>query len=147
MSTGHADIIDRGVEKAHIWLNGVAVALESEDRHYAYRVLRACLHALRDHLSPDEAAQLSAQLPIFIRGIYYEGYRPSRTPEHARDRESFLARIAREAVLAGSTEASFAVEAVGGVLREHVSRGELEGVLHALPEHIRELLVTGAAAR
>ena len=110
MSTGHVDIIDRGVEKAHVWLNGLAVALDTEDRQYAYRVLRAFLHSVRDHLPPEEAAQLSAQLPIFIRGIYYESYRPSRTPEHARDRESFLTRIAREAVLGGSTEASFAVD-------------------------------------
>jgi uncharacterized protein (DUF2267 family) len=147
MSTDHVDIIDRGVEKAHVWLNGLAVALETEDRQYAYRVLRAFLHALRDHLSPEEAAQLSAQLPIFIRGVYYEGYRPGRTPEHARDRESFLTRIVREAMLGGSTEASFAVEAATAVLREHVSAGELEDVLHALPEHIRELVAAGAAAR
>ena len=147
MSTGHVDIIDRGVEKAHVWLNGLAVALDTEDRQYAYRVLRAFLHSVRDHLPPEEAAQLSAQLPIFIRGIYYESYRPSRTPEHARDRESFLTRIAREAVLGGSTEASFAVEAATAVLHEHVSAGELEDVLHALPEHIRELVAAGAAAR
>jgi uncharacterized protein (DUF2267 family) len=94
----------------------------------------------------DEAAQLSAQLPILIRGIYYEGYVPSRTPEHARDLDSFLQRIAKEAVLGGETEASFAAEAACRVLRRHVSAGESEDVLHALPAHIRELLAEAQPA-
>ena len=147
MSAEHLDIIDRAVEKAHIWLNELAFELDSGDRRYAYRVLRAFLHALRDHLSVDEAAQLSAQLPILIRGIYYEGYDPSRTPEHARDLASFLDRIAAEAALAGETEASFAAVAATRVLRRHVSAGEGEDVLHALPAHIRELLAEGQPAR
>jgi uncharacterized protein (DUF2267 family) len=147
MSTDDVDIIDRGVEKAHVWLNDVAAELQSEDRQYAYRVLRAFLHALRDHLSVDEAAQLSAQLPIFIRGIFYEGYVPSHMPEHARDLDSFLERIAAEAVLGGETEASFAAQAASRVLRRHVSAGEGEDVLHALPAHIRELLAAAEPTR
>jgi uncharacterized protein (DUF2267 family) len=68
MTTARVDIIDRSVEKAHIWINDVAQELGTEDSHQAYRVLRSFLHALRDHLSVDEAAQLAAQLPIFVRG-------------------------------------------------------------------------------
>lgn len=97
MTTTPVDIIDRSVEKAHVWVNATAEELRTEDNHRAYRVLRAFLHALRDHLSVDETAQLSAQLPIFVRGVFYEGWDPSRTPEHARDIDSFLTRIAAEA--------------------------------------------------
>ena len=147
MSKEHLDIIDRAVEKAHVWLNELACELDSGDRRYAYRVLRAFLHALRDHLSVDEAAQLSAQLPILIRGIYYEGYDPSRTPEHARSLERFLTRIAKEAELAGETEASFAASAASRVLLRHISPGEGEDVLQALPAHIRELLAEGQPTR
>jgi uncharacterized protein (DUF2267 family) len=143
MTTTHVDVIDRSVEKTHIWLNDLAEELATDDRHYAYRVLRAFLHALRDHLPVDEAAALAAQLPIFVRGIFYEGWDPSRTPEHARDLDSFLQRIANEAGLAGETEASFAATAAGRVLRHHVSAGEGGSVLHELPRHLRELL--GAA--
>lgn len=141
----HVDIIDRSDEKAHIWLNELAEELGSTDHQYAYRVLRAFLHALRDRLSVDEAAQLAAQLPIFIRGVFYEGWDPSRTPEHARDIDSFLERIATEAVLAGETEASFATAAASTVLRHHISAGETESVLHQLPEHVRELLSASEA--
>ncbi len=142
MSTSHLDIIDRSVEKAHIWINDVAEELETEDVHEAYRVLRAFLHALRDHLPVDEAAQLAAQLPIFVRGVYYEGWDPSGTPEHTRDVDTFLLRVATDARLAGETQASFAVAAAGRVLQRHVSEGEAESVLRQLPEHLRELLVT-----
>ena len=52
-------IIDRSVEKAHIWLNDLAEQLGTDDHRQAYRVLRAYLHALRDRLPVDEAAQLA----------------------------------------------------------------------------------------
>lgn len=144
MPTDRADIIDRSVEKAHVWLNDLADELGSGDRRYAYRVLRAFLHALRDRLSVDEAAQLSAQLPILIRGVYYEGWDPSRTPESYRDLDSFLTRIADEAVLHGETEASFAAAAAASVLRRHISAGETESVLHELPAPVRHLVAEGA---
>jgi uncharacterized protein (DUF2267 family) len=97
MTTTRVDIIDRSVEKAHVWINDTAEELGTQDSHEAYRVLRAFLHAVRDHLSVDEAAQLSAQLPIFVRGVFYEGWDPSRTPEDARDLDRFLAKITGEA--------------------------------------------------
>jgi uncharacterized protein (DUF2267 family) len=142
MTTTRVDIIDRSVEKAYVWLADVAEELGTEDRQHAYRVLRAFLHALRDHMSVDETAQLTAQLPIFVRGVFYEGWDPSRTPERARDVDSFLRRVAGEAGLAGETEASFAVAAASRVLRRHVSAGEAKSLLHVLPEHLRDLLGT-----
>ena len=142
MTMTRLDILDRSVEKAHVWLNDLAEELGTDDPRYAYRVLRAFLHAVRDHLSVDEAAQLAAQLPIFVRGVFYEGWDPSRTPERARDVDSFLRRIAGEALLAGETEASLAATAATRVLSRHISTGEIESVLHMLPEHLRELLTS-----
>ena len=140
MTPSRFDILDRSVEKTHVWLNDLAEELGTEDSQYAYRVLRAFLHALRDRLSVDEAAQLAAQLPIFIRGVFYEGWDPSRTPERDRDVDTFLRRIGGDALLAGETEASLAATAASRVLSRHISTGETESVLHMLPEHLRELL-------
>jgi len=147
MTITHVDIIDRSVEKTHVWLNDLASELGTEDRQHAYRVLRAFLHALRDHLSVDEAAALGAQLPIFVRGVFYEGWDPSRTPDRTRDLDSFLQRIAREARLAGETEASLAASAANRVLSRHVSPGEAASVLHVLPEHLREFLRSESTSR
>ena len=81
-----------------------------------------------------------------MRGVFYEGWDPSRTPEHARDLDSFLKRIAGEARLAGETEASLAAIAANRVLRRHISPGEADSVLHVLPRHLRDFLRTNDAA-
>ena len=133
-------IIERSAEKAHVWINDVAEQLGTEDHQLAYRVLRAYLHVLRDRLPVDEAAQLAAQLPELIRGIYYEGWDPSRTPVKYRDFAEVLSRVTSEAVLAGETEASLAVSACASVLRRHVSAGEVEDIRSILPEDLRPIL-------
>lgn len=139
-TTTHLDILDRSVEKANLWINDVADELQTADRHEAYRALRAFLHVLRDRLPVPEAAQLASQLPLLIRGIYFEGWQPARTPLHYRDPVEFLDRVAEEAKLHGDTEASYAVAAVGRVLARRVSAGEIEDVVRTLPESLRPLL-------
>jgi uncharacterized protein (DUF2267 family) len=137
-SIAHVDVVDRSVEKTNIWLRDMAAELGT-DRASAYRALRAVLHALRDRLTVDEAAQLAAQLPLLVRGIYYDGWDPSRTPLKYSHASDFLDRVADEANLAGETEASYAVSATAQVLREHVSEGELDDVMAILPHEVRKL--------
>jgi uncharacterized protein (DUF2267 family) len=132
--------IDRSTEKANVWVDELADELGTDDRQYAYRILRAFLHTLRDRLTLQETAQLAAQLPELIRGIYYEGWNPSHTPAPYHDAKSFLDRIAAEAAMHGDTEASVATAAASRVLRAHVSPGEIEDVLVVLPAEIRTLL-------
>lgn len=133
-------IIERSVEKTHIWLNELAEELGVEDRQYAYRALRAVLHSLRDRLTVDVAAKLAAQLPTLIRGVYYEDWDPSRTPLPIHDVEAFLDHIVKEGGMAGETEASVAVMAVAHVLREHVSEGEIDDILAILPDKLKTLI-------
>ena len=64
------------MEQAHVWVNDVADEFGTEGHQLAYRILRAFLHAVRDRITAEESAQLAAQLPTLIRGIYYEGWRP-----------------------------------------------------------------------
>lgn len=132
-------IIERSVEKTHIWLKQLTGELGVEDRQYAYRALRAVLHTLRDRLTVDVAAKLAAQLPALIRGIYYEDWDPSRTPLPMHDVDAFLQHVVKEGRMAGETEASLAVTAVARVMREHVSAGEIDDVLAVLPGRLRAL--------
>jgi uncharacterized protein (DUF2267 family) len=65
------------------------------DRRRAYRALAAVLHALRDRLTVDEVAQLGAQLPILVRGLYYDQWHhPAGKPDRLRHKEEFLAAVA-----------------------------------------------------
>jgi uncharacterized protein (DUF2267 family) len=134
------DIIGRSVEKTHVWLNELSEELGIDDRQAAYRVLRAYLHAVRDRLMVNEAAQLAAQLPELIRGIYYEDWVPARTPRKYRTVDEFLKRVADEAQLKGETEASYACSAAARVLRRHVSAGEMDDVVAVFPEEMRPVL-------
>ena len=53
MSLTGLDVFDETVHKTNTWLKEIAKALGLE-RHGAYQVLRAVLHALRDRLTIDE---------------------------------------------------------------------------------------------
>lgn len=139
-TTTHIRVLDHSVETTNIWLADMADELGTDDRMEAYRVLRAFLHTLRDRLTVQEAADLAAQLPVVIRGIFFQDWRPRRTPRTYRDRCEFLRRFAEEAGIDGETSISFAAEAATRVLRRHISAGEVEDVLAVLPTDVRELL-------
>jgi uncharacterized protein (DUF2267 family) len=140
MSVGSVDSIERTVQKTNEWLSQLADELGTEDRASAWRVLRAYLQVLRDRLTMDEAAQLAAQLPHLVRGVFYEGFDPGHQPEPIRDRETFLARLAQRAQLEDTGEAERAAAAATRVLRRHVTAGELDDVMAQLPRDIREVL-------
>jgi len=134
------DPFDKALHKAHVWLNEVTESLgEGATKQQGYAALRAVLHALRDRLSVDEAAQLAAQLPVLIRGIYYEGWNPSKTPLRIRHREEFLDLVRRHLGKVDNVEPQAAVKAVFALLKAHVSAGEIDDVLAEMPQELRAL--------
>jgi uncharacterized protein (DUF2267 family) len=140
MSVRRVDSIERSVHKTNEWLSELAAELGNEDREAAWRVLRAYLQLLRDQLTVDEAAQLAAQLPMVLRGLFYEGFDPGRRPAKLRDRDEFLARLAERSQLTDRGEAARAAEAATRVLQRHVTEGEVEDVFAQLPAEVREVL-------
>jgi uncharacterized protein (DUF2267 family) len=94
--------------------------------------------ALRDRLPVVDAHHLAAGLPLLVRGLYFEGYRPAGKPEKL-DRAAFLARVgaALAAVGGGSPEA--ATRAVLRVLDAHLGGDGLGHVMRVLPEDLPEL--------
>jgi hypothetical protein len=51
-------------------------------------VLGGMLHVLRDRLTIQEAVQPGAQLPMLIRGLYWEGWDPARRRSSSGARSS-----------------------------------------------------------
>jgi uncharacterized protein (DUF2267 family) len=94
---------------------------------------------LRDRLTVEEVAQLSAQLPMLIRGFYYEGWDPTGKPLRARHKEQFLARIEQEFRGDDCIDPERIVRAVFTVLAKRVTEGEIEDAKHVLPAEIRDL--------
>jgi uncharacterized protein (DUF2267 family) len=137
MSATGLAVFDETVQKTNEWLKEIAQAFGS-DRHRAYQALRAVLHCLRDRLTINEAAQLGDQLPMLVRGIYYEAWHPAGKPEKIRTREEFLARIATHLSHA-PIEPEDAARAVFQVLEKHVASGEVSEVIQVLPQEIRAM--------
>jgi uncharacterized protein (DUF2267 family) len=139
MSATGLEVFDSTLQKTNVWLDDLMDALGTRNRRRAYDALRGTLHALRDRLPIDEAAQLAAQFPMLVRGFYYEGWDPTGKPLKIRDKESFLLRI-EEAVPADSLPDSEEIaRAVFSVLADHISSGEMEDVRHLLPKPLQEL--------
>ena len=139
MSHTGISVLDNATQDANIWLNGLSKHAHWEDKNRSYRLLRATLHALRDWLSVDEAADLAAQLPMLIRGIYFEGWNPSATPVPERKLEQFYERIQHEFRTDPLKNPQLCVSAVFAVLSEHVSKGEIDEVKNSMRKELRNL--------
>src|SRR5207302_59377 len=109
------------------------------DRHVAWRVLGAVLHALRDRLTVDQVAHLGAELPIVIRGLYYDQWHPAGKPERERHVDEFAARVHAELRDTRRVDPRDAAQIVFAVIGEHVSSGQVDKIRQSLPEDIRNL--------
>ena len=139
MSATGLEVFDTTLQKTNNWLNEAMRLLGSGSRQKTYLAFRSTLHALRDRLTVEEAAQLAAQLPMLMRGFYYEGWDPTGKPLKLRTREEFLDRIAQELEGAADMDPETLARAVFAVLEEKLSEGEIEHVKQSLPQEIREL--------
>lgn len=144
MSTTEVTLFEESTQKTRLWLEELAEELgRPGDQRYAMRVLRGFLHTLRDRLPVPETAHLAAQLPELLRGVFYEGWRPTTLPQRYHDLDTFLVRVAEQGQLAGETEAAYGAEAAGRVMRRHVGTGEMNKVRAVLPHDIVALLDGG----
>jgi uncharacterized protein (DUF2267 family) len=139
MSATGLDVFDTTLHKTHGWLNELMQIAGWQDEQRAYLALRATLHALRDRLSVEEVAQLGAQLPMLVRGFYYEGWDPTGKPLKERHKDEFLARIAQPFREDEPVDAEQIAHAVFTLLATRISEGEIEDVRHVLPAEIQEL--------
>jgi len=136
-STG-LKVFDETLHKTNTWLKEIAQALNL-DRHGAYQVLRAVLHCLRDRLPINEAAQLGDQLPMLVRGIYYEAWHPAGEPDKIRSRDEFLDGITARIATRQPIDTENTARAVFRTLENHVTPGEIRDVIQVLPQEIGAL--------
>ena len=139
MSAQGLEVIDHTVQITHEWINDLRERLGWESSRDVLRLLRVTLMQVRDHLGHDELAQLSAQMPLLIRGMFYEGWSPSRTPVRGRNREDFLAPIEAKVKDVRGWRGQKDVSAVFETLNVKISAGEIADVRDSLPQPIRDM--------
>jgi uncharacterized protein (DUF2267 family) len=110
--------------------------LSGVDKAIAERVVRATLLNLGTRIDPGEAEDLAAQLPEAIAVCLRHKWKAQRFPPN-----EFMRRIACVVPLSNE-QSPQAVRAVFTVLREAVSEGELNDVLHQLGAEYTTLVPT-----
>ncbi|HWL81013.1 MAG TPA: DUF2267 domain-containing protein [Roseomonas sp.] len=144
MSTTGLDVFDKTLQTTNTWLGEVMERIGA-DRQAAWHALGAVLRTVRDRIPLELAVHLGAQLPLLVRGTYYDQWHPSAQPERSRTLQAFLARV--EAGLNGTPQldAREAARAVFYTVTHHVDPGQVAKVVEALPEEVRALWHDSAA--
>jgi uncharacterized protein (DUF2267 family) len=145
MSASGLDVFDKTLQTTHIWLDEIMETV-GPDRQVAWKVLSTVLHKLRDRLPLELAAHLGAQLPLLIRGVYYDQFQPGRQPSECNTAEEFTAEVAEWLTDIRPVDPDEAIKAVLATISHHVSPGQVLKAKDALPRGIR-LLWDGAEAR
>ena len=133
MSNTGLKAFDDTIHRTNTWLHEITSRMGWDDRSRGYRLLRASLHAIRDRMDVAGAANLSAQLPLLIRGIFFEGWQPMKA-RGSGDLDSFLARIAEAFPDDPDFDARAAFCEVLSVMRMHLSEGEYAKLRRAMPD-------------
>lgn len=130
--------VAHGVQQCQEWLKELRDNGGLADTAEALTVLRVVLHHLRDRLTLEEAVDLGAQLPVFIRGIYYEGWRPHKVPHKARTRQKFVDEVTN-ALPSSAVSAERAIKDVFAILAHHCDPGEIADVIAQMPDELKAL--------
>jgi uncharacterized protein (DUF2267 family) len=145
MSATGLDVFDKTLQVTNIWL-GQVMEEAQVDRHVAWHVLGTVLRTVRDRVPIGLAAHLGAQLPLLVRGAYYEEFQPLSELQTYRTLDEFLDIVAEglrgvENVIAPRQ----AAEAVFAVMNHYLDPGQAGNVRDALPLPIRELWPEGVS--
>ena len=133
------------VQQTQEWLKELRDNAGLEDEATALSVMRIVLHQVRDRLSAEEAVDLAAQLPIIVRGLYFEGWRPGQSPQKVHTKQKFLDQVTLQ-LLPRQIPPEPAVRAVLAVLAHHCDPGEIGDVIGQMPSELKELWPAGAVA-
>ena len=134
--------LDSAVQKFNLWLKELDNNFSWDNRHKSYKALQVVLHAVRDNLTINQSAHFSAQLPMIARGLYYDGWVPSRVPLKERRLEQFYDHI-RENFDQGpggdNIDPEWICRTVFELLNNHVSAGEIADIRSELPGAVRRI--------
>lgn len=139
VDTHQPEVFETTLQKTNIWLKQISGLLHWDDHQKAYHGLRAVLHALRDRLPVAEAAHLGAQLPMLVRGFYYDCWKPAGSPAKIHTTQEFYDAVQQNFTADRNVNPMRLTEAVLTVLSSHVSASEVEKLRGIFPPHLRKI--------
>jgi len=135
------DVWDSTIQRTNTWLKELMQELNSADYRKTYLILRSVLHALRDHLTIEDAIYVGEQFPMLIRGMYFEHWGPSGKPMPLRNRNDFIAAVAHYMARDGdnTSDAEKAARAVFRLLERKSTDGEIDDLHNLIPALLLDL--------
>jgi uncharacterized protein (DUF2267 family) len=135
------DVFDVTIQRTNAWLKDLMQELNWSDRRQTYLAFRCVLHAIRDHIALKDAVFLGEQLPMLIRGAYFEHWTPPDRPPLLRSQEDFFSilscSLARDGEHAANAKA--VTLAVFRLLERKATEGEIEDLQHVMPQALSDL--------
>jgi uncharacterized protein (DUF2267 family) len=124
------DVLDSSIQRTNIWLRELMQELNWSDYRKTYVAFRCVLHALRDHLSIEDAIYVGEQMPMLVRGFYFEHWETSGKPLPLRNRNEFFSVVAN--YMANVLDDTSSAEAVTRAVFRHLNRKATEGEIQDL---------------
>ena len=138
---------DKHAQTAKAFLRKLAAKLGDEQNiSKASGILRSTLHVLRNQSTTEESLQLISQLPMFIKAVYVDGWKPGSNKSRVHHLNDFVLAVHKKNIELGhdefvDDEAIFhAIEAVFKIIRDYVSDGEIEDFKRTLPKELHILI-------
>jgi uncharacterized protein (DUF2267 family) len=137
MSNVGVTSLDNSVDLTNVWFRDILSQLKWQSKESAYQALRGTLHAIRDRLPAEEAVELAAQLPLIIKGMYFDGWTLRDKPEKFK-KEEFARRVHAQFQYDPNVNPAEVIRAVLRVMYKHMGEGELRDVRSNMPKEIQE---------
>ncbi len=135
------EVFDSTIQRTNSWLKELMQELNTTDHRKTYLILRSVLHAFRDHLSERDAIHVGEQLPMLIRGLYFEHWDPAGKPLPLRNRDDFFNVVTQYMVRDGNDAAKpeTVARAVFRLLERKAAEGEIEDLHPVVPLALMDL--------
>lgn len=133
--------LDRAISHTMEWIDDIQDELGWESKDKTYQATKAVLQSVRDRLQFSEVVHLSANLPLIMKGMLFDGYSLKNKPERIRDLEGFLEYVQAnyDASMRDMINPEDTVVTVLNVLNAHIGGGELTKVAVNMPAPIQRL--------
>lgn len=139
---------DQYTAEGNTFLNDYAKQLSMEsDKDRAGRILTSILYALRDIISPTESLQLIAQLPMFIKAIYVNGWAIGKKRIRTKNLADFIHLAKKHDGPAATNDFGYDDDAAEDYiqttflfLKRYVSQGELDDIRDVLPKDLKNII-------
>ena len=116
-----------------------------EDLAYADRLTSTLLSVIRDTITREESLNFIGSLPMYLKGVYVDGWKFSQQPERIATREEFFEALRKKypnttgRPLGDYQSLRKDVKSVYQVLKNYEPEGEVNHVKAQLPQGLADL--------